>query len=278
MIYWMNEARAIPFTQNPRLVGHPQRKAKAHMKASGAGYRLRLKLEPPYALGCKRVLKSDDYYATLTKENVEVVAESIDRIGRWDITTQDGIVRPVDAIVLATGFKPFNLTDAVDVIGRDGQLLADLWQEGPQAYHGMTVAGFPNLFMIMGPNTALGHNSILVMIEAQVDSIMEYLGWLDRGDLPAVEVRPEAQAAFNASMEERFERSVWRSSPLVGTGDKVVPPCNGWYRHASGRNHVIWPGGTSSYLAAVRTIDIAAFRPAEDFVRVTETQPARRAA
>jgi cation diffusion facilitator CzcD-associated flavoprotein CzcO len=278
MIYWMNEARAIPFTQNPRLVGHPQRKAKAHMKASGAGYRLRLKLEPPYALGCKRVLKSDDYYATLTKENVEVVTESIDHIGRWDITTQDGIVRPVDAIVLATGFKPFNLTDAVDVVGRGGQSLSELWQDGPQAYHGMTVAGFPNLFMIMGPNTALGHNSILVMIEAQVDAIMEYLGWLERGELPAVEVRSEAQAAFNTSMEERFERSVWRSSPLVGTGDKIVPPCNGWYRHASGRNHVIWPGSTSSYLAAVRSIGIAAFRPAEDFVTLPENLPMRRAA
>jgi cation diffusion facilitator CzcD-associated flavoprotein CzcO len=278
LIYWTNEARAIPFTQNPRLVGHPQRKAKAHMKASGAGYRLRLKLEPPYALGCKRVLKSDDYYATLTKEHVEVVAESIDRIGRWGITTQDGIVRPVDAIVLATGFKPFNLTDAVDVVGRGGQSLAELWQDGPQAYHGMTVAGFPNLFMIMGPNTALGHNSILVMIEAQVESIMEYLGWLERGELPAVEVRPEAQAAFNASMEERFEGSVWRSSPLVGTGDKIVPPCNGWYRHTSGRNHVIWPGSASSYVAAVRTIDIAAFRPAEDFVAVPDRLPMRRAA
>ncbi len=278
LIYWTNEARAIPFTRNPRLVGHPQRQAKGLMKKSGAGYRLRLKLEPPYALGCKRVLKSDDYYATLCKEHVEVVAESIARIGRWDITTEDGIARPVDVIVLATGFKPFNLTDAVEVVGRGGQSLAEIWRDGPRAYHGMTVAGFPNLFLIMGPNTALGHNSILVMIEAQVKSIMQYLGWLDRGDLPAVEVRTEAQAAFNASLEGQFERSVWRSSPMVGTGNKTVPPCNGWYRHSSGRNHVIWPGSASSYVAAVQTIDLAAFRAAEDFDAVPEHQPMRRAA
>jgi cation diffusion facilitator CzcD-associated flavoprotein CzcO len=278
LIYWTNEARAIPFTQNPRLVGHPQRQAKALMKRSGADYRLRLKLEPPYALGCKRVLKSDDYYATLTKENVEVVTESIDRIGRWAITTHDGIVRPVDAIVLATGFKPFNITDAVDVVGRGGQSLAAIWQEGPEAYHGMTVAGFPNLFMLMGPNTALGHNSILVMIEAQVRAIMQYLGWLDRGELPAVEVTSEAQRAFNVSLEAQFERSVWRSTPLVGTGNKVVPPCGSWYRHASGRNHVIWPSSASSFVAAVRRVDIAAFRPAHDFVAVPDHLPMRRAA
>lgn len=277
MTYWSNEARAIPFTKNPRLVGHPQRKAKVHMKRSGAGYRLRLKLEPSYALGCKRVLKSDDYYATVTKDHVEVVAESIDRIGRWDITTQDGVVRPVDAIVLATGFKPFNLTDAVDVSGRGGQSLAEIWHDGPQAYHGMTVAGFPNLFLIMGPNTALGHNSILVMIEAQVGAIMQYLGWLDRDELPAVEVTSEAQTAFNGSLEEQFERTVWRNSPLVGTGDKLVPPCNGWYRHASGRNHVIWPGSASSYVAAVQAIDITAFRAADDFVAVPDRLPMRRA-
>jgi cation diffusion facilitator CzcD-associated flavoprotein CzcO len=278
VIYWANEARAIPFTRNPRLVGHPQRQAKAHMKRSGACYRLRLKLEPPYALGCKRVLKSDDYYATVTKDHVEVVAEAIERIGRWDITTHDGVVRPVDAIVLATGFKPFDLTDAVDVIGRGGQSLAEVWQDGPQAYHGMSVAGFPNLFIIMGPNTALGHNSILVMIEAQVQAIMQYLGWLDRGELPAVEVKPDAQAAFNAGLKERFEHSVWRSEPLVGTGNKIVPPCGSWYRHASGRNHVIWPGSSGSYVAAVRKVDIAAFRPADDFVVVPDRLPMRRAA
>lgn len=277
-IYWVNEARAIPFTRLPRLVRHPQRQCKAFMERCGMDHRLRLKLIPSYALGCKRVLKSDDYYPTLTRRNVEVVAESIERIGRWDITTCDGVVRPIDAIVLATGFKAFDLTDAVEVIGRGQQSLADAWRDGPQAYRGMAVTGFPNLFLLMGPNTALGHNSILVMIEAQVKAVMEYLGWLQRGELPAVEVTPEAQADFNASLDDRLERTVWRTSPLVGTGGAIVPPCGSWYRHASGRNHVIWPGSANSFVASVGKVDIAAFRRAEDFAAKPVSVPLRRAA
>ncbi len=277
-LYWAAEARAIPFTMLPRLVVHPQRKVKTFMSQSIKEYRLQLKLEPTYALGCKRVLKSDDYYPTLARDNVEVVAEPIHRIGRWDITTADGIVRPVDTIVLATGFKPFDLTDAVDVIGRGGLSLADGWKDGPQAYHGVAVAGFPNLFLLMGPNTALGHNSILVMIEAQVNYILQCLAWVDRGDVPTVEVTPEAQAAFNDALHDRFEKTVWRSGTLVGTGGSIVPPCGSWYRHSSGRNHVLWPGTSASYLSAVRKADIAAFRPAADAATEIHAPPRRRAA
>ncbi len=277
-LYWTAEAVAILLARFPRLVTHPQRRVKGFMKRCIKSYRHRLKLEPSYALGCKRVLRSDDYYATLVRDNVEVVAEPIEKIGRWDITTGDGIVRPIDAIVLATGFKPFNLSDAVTVIGRGGQSLGDTWKEGPQGYHGVAVSGFPNLFLLMGPNTGLGHTSILVMIEAQVNYIMQCLGWLDRGELPSVEVKPEAQTAFNASLHERFERSVWRSGTVVGNRGKIVPPCGSWYRHASGRNHVLWPGTSASYLAAVRRADIAAFRSAEEVAAPATTMPLRRAA
>jgi len=258
-LYWTAEARAIPLAWFPRLVVHPQRQAKAFLKRSLKDFRLRSKLVPGYALGCKRVLKSDDYFPTLGRDNVEVVVEPIERINAWGITTSDGVNRPVDVIVLATGFKPFNLTDAVDVRGRDGVCLADAWQDGPEAYHGVAVAGFPNLFLLMGPNTALGHNSILVMIEAQVRYIIQCLGWLERGELSAVEVRPEAQASFNAALRDRFERSVWRTGSLTGTGGSVVAPCTSWYQHRSGRNHVIWPGTATSYTAAVHRPEIAAF-------------------
>jgi cation diffusion facilitator CzcD-associated flavoprotein CzcO len=262
-LYWKAEARAIPFAHNPRLVGHPQRMAKAHIDRCIADPQLRRKLVPEHALGCKRVLKSDDYYSTLAREDVELVVEPIERIGDWKIVTADSIERPIDTIILATGFKPFDLTDAVHVRGRGGRSLADAWVDGPEAYRGVTVSGFPNLFLLMGPNTALGHNSILVMIEAQVAYIVECLGWLERGDLPTVEVTAAAQATYNASLDDRFERSVWRSGSLVGTGGAAIAPCASWYVHASGRNHVIWPGTSASYVAALRRAEIGDFeRPA----------------
>lgn len=259
-LYWVAEARALPLTRAPRLVVHPQRKVKAFMLKCIRDHRLRCKLEPAYALGCKRVLKSDDYYQAVDRDNVEVVAEPIDHIGQWDVTTIDGIVRPLDVVILATGFKPFDITDAVDVIGRGGRSLAEAWQNGPEAYYGIAVTGFPNLFLLMGPNTALGHNSILVMIEAQVNYVLQCLGWLERGDLPSVEVTTQAQTTFNGSLDERFDRTVWRNGPVRGTGGSAVAPCGSWYVHASGRNHVLWPGGSASYLSAVRRADINAFR------------------
>ena len=261
-LYWSAEARAIPLARFPRLVVHPQRKAKAFLKKCIKDPRLRYKLVPDYALGCKRVLKSDDYYQSLGRDDVELVVEPIAEIGRWGITTADGIDRPIDALILATGFKPFDLTDAVEVVGRDGLTLSTAWRDGPEAFHGLAVAGFPNLFLLMGPNTALGHNSILVMIEAQVRYILQCLEWLTRGDLAAVEVAPAAQAAFNAALREQFERSVWRSGSLVGTGGSAVAPCGSWYVHGSGRNHVIWPGTSASYCAAVRRAALGDFLPA----------------
>lgn len=251
-LYWSAEARAIPLARFPRLVVHPQRKAKAFLKKCIEDPRLRRKLVPDYALGCKRVLKSDNYYQAIARDDVELVVEPITRISRWGITTADGIDRPVDALILATGFKPFDLTDAVDVIGREGRALATAWREGPEAFHGLTVAGFPNLFLLMGPNTALGHNSVLVMIEAQVRYILQCLDWLARGECGTVEVTQAAQASFNATLRERFARSVWRSGSLVGSGGLTVAPCGSWYVHPSGRNHVIWPGTAASYCAAVR--------------------------
>lgn len=256
----LSATAAIRRNYLPRLVVHPQRQAKAFLKRSLPELRLRRKLVPEYALGCKRVLKSDDYFPALGREHVEVVVEPIERIDAWQIATQDGVARPADVLILATGFRPFDLSEAVEVVGRGGRSLADAWQAGPEAYHGLAVAGFPNLFLLMGPNTALGHNSVLVMIEAQVRYIVKCLDWLERGTLPTLEVTAAAQAAANAALHDRFERSVWRSGSLTGTGGSTVAPCTSWYRHASGRNHVIWPGTASSYVAAVRTPDLAAFQ------------------
>lgn len=254
-LYWKAEARAIPLARFPQLVVHPQRRARAFMKRCVPELRMRRKLEPTYALGCKRVLKSDDYYAAITRGNVELVVEPIEAIGRWGITTIDGVVRPIDAIVLATGFKPFDLTDSISVSGRHGTSLAAVWRDGPRAFGGVAVPGFPNLFLLMGPNTALGHNSILVMIEAQVNYILQCITWLERGDLAAIEVTDEAERAFNADLAGRFEKSVWRSGPVTGTAGMAVAPCASWYQHASGRNHVIWPGTAASYCRAMARAD-----------------------
>lgn len=241
------EARAIPLTRFPRLVVHPQRRAKAFLKRSVADPRLRRKLVPSYALGCKRVLTSDTYFAVVSRDNVEVVVEPIGQVGPRSITTIDGVERIADAIICATGYKPFDLTDSMTVTGRDGVSLRDTWRRGPRAFGGIAVPGFPNLFLMMGPNTALGHTSVILMIEAQADFILRCLARLEAGDLECVEVTEDAERAFNADLARRFDRSVWRDGPVTGTGGMAVAPCASWYRHASGRNHVMWPGTAAAY-------------------------------
>ena len=170
--------------------------------------------------------------------------------------TADGIERAVDAIVLATGFKPFNITENIAISGRDGLQLAEAWRNGPEAFRGVTVTGFPNLFMLMGPNTALAHNSIVIMIEAQVQYILQCLAWLRDGRLDTVEVHPDAQRRYNEEIEERFKRTVWSDRVETPARGRPLIPCSTWYRHASGKNHVLWPGSSLSYCAMMRRADI----------------------
>lgn len=259
--YCLAEMRVVPLIFNPRLMIHGQRSTDKFLKQCIKEWQIRRKLVPRYTMGCKRILSSNDYYPTIGRDNVELVTEPIAAVRPWSVVTADGIERAVDVIVLATGFKPFNITDGIEVTGRGGRSLAAAWSDGPEAFRGIAVAGFPNLFMIMGPNTALAHNSIVVMIEAQVGYILQCLEWLRAGRLETLEIQEDAQRRFNEQLHKKFRRTVWSEQAETSNRGRALVPCMTWYRHRSGRNHVLWPGTSMSYRAAMRRADIGDFIP-----------------
>jgi len=259
--YWRAEAIALGLVYKPKLMGMGQKASAAFKEREIADEALRLKLNPFYTLGCKRMLISDDFYATMTRPNVELVTAGIREVRPGGIVAADGVERPCDAIVLATGFDAFNATAGMAIRGRGGRMLAADWADGPEAYRGVAVTGYPNLFMLMGPNSGLGHNSIVFVIEAQVRYILACLAWLDRGLLPAVEVRPEVQRAWNDALQKRFRRTVWQDKP---GGSAWQLPCTSWYVNARGRNTALWPGFSAGYWLAMRRPRLADYLPAAE--------------
>lgn len=189
---------------------------------------VREKLRPTHAYGCKRGLLSNDFYPAFNEPNLELVTEPIARITETGIVTRDGRARAVDTIVLATGFEATRFLSAIEVVGRGGRSIAEAWQDGAQAYLGITTSGFPNLFMLYGPNTNNG--SILFMIEAQVEHVLAHLKRIVREGLAWVDVRPEAMARYNEEIQRGIAAiGLWQAG------------CNGYYRAASGRIVTQWP-------------------------------------
>ena len=257
-LYWRHELRAIPFTRSPTLLRHAEKLAVAHLHAQVADPALRRVLTPDYVMGCKRILLSDDYYPALTRPNVEVVTSGIREVTATGVIDQEGIERPVDAIVFGTGFEVHDYLGPTRVIGRDGAELGARWREHASAYLGTTVPDFPNLFTIIGPNTGLGHSSIIFMIECQVRYIMSALRAMDAGHYVSVEPRADVVQAYNDRLQARFARTVW------ATG------CKSWYQDAHGRNTTLWPGATAEF--ALRT---ARFDPASYVLKRRHELPAR---
>jgi cation diffusion facilitator CzcD-associated flavoprotein CzcO/acetyl esterase/lipase len=200
---------------------------------------LRATLTPDYPLGCKRIIYSNDYYPALSQPNVEVVTAPIERITANGIFTTDGTVRTIDALVCATGFDTVHLLQSLAIHGRGGRTLADAWQQGPEAYHGISVAGFPNLFLLLGPNTATGHTSTLLFIEPAVQHAIACMRAVEQGGHRAIEVRAPVQQAHNAALQQRLGGSVWAQ-------------CRSWYRMDGGRVIAIFPGFVREYVRAVR--------------------------
>ncbi|HUO47233.1 MAG TPA: NAD(P)/FAD-dependent oxidoreductase [Acidimicrobiales bacterium] len=193
---------------------------------------------PDYPLGCKRILVSSDYLPTLMRPNVEVVTSPITRIDTDAVVTADGTSRHADALLFATGFETTRFLAPIEVSGRCGRPLAETWAEGAEAHLGITVPGFPNLFLLYGPNTNLGHNSILFMVERQIDYVLQCLAELATGALGTVEVRDEAMSRFRRDIERRAAATAWAGS------------CTSWYKTATGRITNNWVGPTVAYWAA----------------------------
>ncbi len=231
-IYSGAEVLALPL-MHPRLGPVLERVARRHLRAQVADPELRRALEPNYGFGCKRILFSNTYYPALVQPNSELVTEPIASVTERGILTADGRERELDTIILATGFHVTDMPIGERIHGADGRSLGEVWQGSPQAYLGTTVAGFPNLFMLAGPNTGLGHNSIVFMIESQLRYLIDCLRHLEATGRGVVEVREEVVRSYNAELEQRLEGSVWNSGG-----------CASWYIDENGRNTTIWPGST----------------------------------
>ncbi|MCP2164940.1 flavin-containing monooxygenase [Goodfellowiella coeruleoviolacea] len=242
LLYWALEARGLGFTLDPRIMRLGERIALRHLADQVPDPALRAALTPDYTMGCKRVLISDDYYPALTRPHVHLVTTGVAEVRERSIVDGSGVERPVDAIIYGTGFHVVDSFDYLDVIGRDGLDLAATWRRhGLETYYGITVAGFPNWFFLLGPNTGLGHNSVVFMIEAQIHYVLRCLDLLDRGGVGALDVRPDAQRAFTERLQRRLRRGVWSRGG-----------CTSWYLDAKGVNRTIWPGSTWRYWLATR--------------------------
>jgi len=220
-----------------------------HLEQQVADAELRRKLTPDYPIGCKRVLFADDYYPALQRGNVTLVTEAIDRITPEGIHTRDGANHDLDVLIFATGFEATDWHWSLDVTGRGGVRLSDIWKDGPEAYLGLTVSGFPNLFMLYGPNTNLGHNSITFMLERQSEYIVQALTEMERRGLCAIEPAREVQDRFNRELQEALARTTWAD-----------PRASNWYTNAAGRNTQNWHSHTRDYAAATKTMNF------EDYV------------
>jgi len=236
--YWMSELFGpLVFLDNERLSAVAQRGSLRHLEAQVKDPVLREKLTPDFQFGCKRILISDDYWASFERPNVELVTEPIEEVTRDGVATTDGVEHPADAIVLATGFALGLANAPFPVAGRGGRTLDEAWKDGAVAYKGMTVSGFPNWFILMGPNTGPGHTSVLVYTEAQIHHAVQAIQKLRRENLRYVEVKQKAQDRYNAGIQGRMKHMVW------GSG------CNSWYLNDDHSNHSLYPGFAAEYVA-----------------------------
>jgi cation diffusion facilitator CzcD-associated flavoprotein CzcO len=236
------------FVVSQKLLAAPMQMWRRQLESQITDPQLRARCVPDYVMGCKRVLFSDNWYPALTRPNVDLITDPIERIAADGVVAADGITRPADVIVYGTGFQTLDFLAPMSVTGLGGSQLRDTWREGAEAYLGITVAGFPNFFMLYGPNTNLGGNSIIYMLEGQIAYVLGALRALDEESLDWLDVRPEVQAAFNAWVAAASRTSVWESG------------CTSWYTTASGRNTNNWPVQTFLYRNRVRHFDLSRYR------------------
>jgi len=222
------------------------RTATAHLRRQVADPALRARLTPTYPLGCKRIIYSNDYYRALALPRSDLVTAPIQAVTATGVRTADGREHGLDALVCATGFDTVRPLAGLCITGLGGRTLDEAWRGGPSAYLGLTVPGFPNLFLTLGPNTGTGHTSTLLFIEPQVAHALACMQRVQREGRRWIAVRADVAAAQDAALQRRLAGSVWSH-------------CSSWYRDENGRIFAIWPGFTAEYVKAVRRPDAAAY-------------------
>jgi cation diffusion facilitator CzcD-associated flavoprotein CzcO len=243
--YWFRELNLGALLGSRKAKELAQQGLLGYLEAAVPDPELRRKLTPDYAVGCKRVLISDDYYPALVQPNVTVQTEKVIEVTQDAVLTADGARHEVDVIILGTGFHVTDNPSWGLFRGKDGRSLLEVFEQtGPQAHRGTTFAGFPNLFHLVGPNTGLAHNSIVYMIEQQVDYTLQALRTMRRQGLASVEVQPEPQQRYNARVQEQMRGTVWTSGG-----------CASWYLDKQGRNTTLWPTFTFRFRSLLKHFD-----------------------
>lgn len=249
-LYGLMESWVLGFTLLPVALKLVELVARLHLRMQVKDPALRARLTPDYAIGCKRILLSNQYYPALSQPNVQLLDSGIGEIRAHSIIDKQGVERAVDVIIFGTGFTPNMPIPPGCVFGRDGADLADSWSQGPEAYKGTMTHGFPNLFFLMGPNTVLGHNSVVYMIESQIHYVLGAMNWLQRSGADSLEPKAAVQHAFNRRLQHKFSRTVWNSGG-----------CKSWYLHpVSGRNCTLWPGFSWRFRQITRHFDPADYQ------------------
>jgi len=246
-VYWTRESYALGFIKHPKFMTGAEKIAALHLRHQVSDPDLRARLKPKFRLGCKRVLLSNTWYPALTRPNVELVTEAIAAIRGNTIHLADGTQREVDTIIFGTGFHVTDPPSAQIVRGRGGRTFAECMQSGIQAYLGATIEGLPNYFKLIGPNTGLGHNSMVYMIESHLNYVMDALRVMDEQGIAEFEVRPDAMAAYNAQIQSKLPGTVFMSG------------CASWYLDAEGRNVTLWPDFTFRFRHRTRRFDPRAY-------------------
>ncbi|MGW6276658.1 flavin-containing monooxygenase [Kribbella sp. NPDC055071] len=248
-IYWSRESTVLGFAKLPGIMKQAQKVAESQLARQVRDPLLRAKLTPDFTLGCKRILLSDDYFPAVAQPNVDLVTDGIAEVTPTGIVTQDGVKHEVDTIIYGTGFRVTDLPVMDLVHGRDGISLREAWSDGMEAHLGTAVSGFPNFFLLVGPNTGLGHSSMVFMIESQIAYIVDALKTMDAKGLRQVEVRPEVQRAFVDKVCSSMRNTIWTRGG-----------CMSWYLDAKGRNTTLWPTFTFRFRQLTRRFDPAEYQ------------------
>ncbi|HEX6025088.1 MAG TPA: NAD(P)/FAD-dependent oxidoreductase [Solirubrobacter sp.] len=231
-IYATRELLVLGFVKQPKAMKLLERIGRRHIERTLKDPELIAKATPDYTVGCKRILPSNDWYPALARDNVELVTDGVEEVREHSIVLRGGREIDVDALIFGTGFHVVDMPVGRMVRGRDGRCLAEHWDGSPHAHLGTTVPGFPNLFILLGPNTGLGHSSMVYMIESQIAYVIDALGKMDERGARVAEVRPDVVSRFNAEIQRRMQDTVWTTG------------CTSWYQDAKGNNPTLWPDWT----------------------------------
>ncbi len=256
-VYWSRELLVLGMAKDPRLLGLLEKVSRSHMRKGISDPDLLAKVTPNYTVGCKRIVPSNRWYPALAKPNVELITGGLAKVRGNTVISSSGLEREVDVVILGTGYHVTDIPFASHVRGRDAGL-QDTWEGSPRAYLGTSIPGFPNFFMLLGPNTGLGHSSMVYMIESQVGHVMRAIDAMQAARSSTIEVRPDVHEDYNREIDARLRGTVWE-----------IGGCSSFYMDRTGRNATLWPDWTWRFRRLSRESPADAYRltsPAREMV------------